>query len=353
MKHSRRIIRPLIYVVAILAAVFVLRWVDRASDNPEYVREFGLFGTYGRLTFWARPQLAKAAADEIQAELTALHTILNNYSETSELSRLNRTAFDAPFKCSPELWEAIEAGRKAYDLSDGAFDISIGALMDVWGFHRRRDTYPADEEVQQALSACGLDKITFNENDRTVKFSHPETRLDFGGIAKGYGLDIAARIAEKHGISAGMIDLGGNVYCLPKPPPGKPAYTVGIRNPFNPKKIMQTIPVLDQAVATSGNYENYQYIDGKFVHHIIDPATGYPVERTASVTFVTPTGLLSDVYSTAVFVNGAPLAERLGTEIPRTSAIMIKNDDDGAVRILSWKWPRNVQQLTAQLTKTP
>lgn len=351
--HLKTIVRPLLYASAILLAAYTIQLLYDQNDGKPYTTEFRAFGTYGRLTFWADTKTARQAGDDIRKEMRRLHNMLNLFDKNSELARLNRNAYHRPVKCTPELWAVLETARQAYRLSGAAFDISIGALMDVWGFHQSRNSYPKPRDIERALEACGLDKVQFDDQARTVRFTHPDTYLDFGGLAKGYALDRAVDIAGEYGITAGLIDLGGNVFCLSQPPPGRETYKIGLRNPFQPDSILQTVPVLGCAVATSGNYENYYFKNGKMVHHILDPRTGYPVERTASVTVISPRGWLSDFYSTAIFVKGEKLAGEVCREKSTTSVLLIRGrrSDDPEVR--GWRWPTNTDLITERLTPVP
>ena len=351
--HRKALVRPLLYAGAILFAAYAIRMLHDQNDRKPYTTGFEVFGTYGRLTLWADAETARQAGADMREEMRHLHNMLNLFNKNSELARLNRNAYHRPVKCSPELWAIMRTARQAYRLSDGAFDISVGALMDVWGFHQSRNSYPEPRDIKKALEACGLDKVRFNDQARTVKFTHPDTYLDFGGLAKGYALDRAVEIAAKHGIKAGLIDLGGNVFCLSQPPPGRETYKIGVRNPFQPDSVMQTVPVLGRAVATSGNYENYYFKNGKLVHHILDPRTGYPVERTASVTVISPRGWLSDLYSTAVFIKGEKLAAKVCREESSTSVLLIRGRRNDEPEIRQWRWPTTTELITEKLTPVP
>jgi len=308
--------------------------------HPPFVTNFMIFGTYGRLTFWESPQIATKAAEQVTTELQALHDAINLWDKDSELTHLNLSADGLPFSCSEALWGILTAARHAYEETDGVFDISITPLMQVWGFYKKRDKLPPEEEVKAALDKVGLDKVEFDDNARTVRFTRPGMALDMGGIAKGYGLDIAARVARQCGVRRGIIDLGGNIYCFPSPPPGRPSYAIGVRNPFSQEHILGTVRTLGCCFATSGDYENYREIEGKKVAHIIDPRTGYPVSNVASVTIITGRGVNSDVFSTAVFAGGPSLAERLTASDSRTRILYVSLDDKGQAETegFNWEW---------------
>ncbi len=333
--------RSLVLVLIVLVATVVVttRHLKRSNGSQSCAArdqlykqnfyEFALFGTYARLTYWAPGGFAGAAAKKVSSELQKFHDMVNLFDPDSELSQLNRVAVSSPFTCSEELWQVLQECRRGYAETNGSFDISVGPLMQLWGFHRKKSTLPTHDEIEVALAAVGLDKIKFNDEKRTVSFSHPDTCLDLGGVAKGYALDIAARITQSCGIRRGLIDLGGNIYCLGEPPPQRRAYSIGIRNPFDNEALLGTVQIRNRAVATSGNYEHYVTIQGQTIHHIIDPRTGYPVPDVASVTVVTPRGIDSDIYSTAIFVGGEELINSLRSSRPLTSILHVSLNQQG------------------------
>ena len=329
------VLRPLILVGLVLIVAFGIRqWrtagpsEENGADRSEpYVREFPILGTYASLKLWAPASMAEPAADAAVSELVSLHRLINIFSDKSELSRLNDSAYDSPFPCSASLWQVLGVCREAYRETDGAFDITVGPLLQLWGFHRERETLPTDREVSDALAAVGLDKVVFDDERRTVRFTHPDTYFDLGGMAKGYALDFCVRILRAHGIDRGLVDLGGNIYCLSEPPPGQEAYRIGVRHPFEQYGLLGKIRIRDRAVATSGNYEQFREIEGQRVHHIIDPRTGRPVPRVASVTVVTPSGIDSDVYATAVFVAGESMVKALRERSPEASVLRVRQGD--------------------------
>ena len=352
-QNVKRLWRLAPILIALLIAVGIGHGLRRraiARAQKPFIRQFMIFDTYGRLTFWAPESQANAAAKEIVDELEALQSVINTYDPDSEISRLNQRASAGPVACSDRLWNIINAGRAAYQITDGAFDISIGPLMKLWGFYGKRQALPTEAEIARADALTGLDKITFDPQKKTVQFPKQGMFLDFGGIAKGYALDICRDIAEKHGLSQGIIDLGGNLACLDKPPPGKTTYTIGIRNPAATDKVLETVNMAGLCVATSGNYERYFILDGKFIHHIIDPATGWPVPARASVSVIAPRGLTTDIFSTAIFVRGESLAKRLIQKQPLARVEIISAADSadpaaGSMAIQRFNWPAPGQKI--------
>ena len=305
----------------VLLLVLALFAISCDSSKP-YQRQAFLLGTSVSVTFYGDRGVAKEASNEIFEFIQELHNCVNIYDEKSELSKLNTVAHEKPVVCSELLWDILQDARFGYEVSDGYFDVTSGPLMKLWGFHRKRSSWPTEAEVAEVLKKVGLSKVIFDDKARSVSFKEKGMVLDFGGIAKGYALDKCKLIAEKYGISTGLIDLGGNVYCFPTAPKGREFYNVGIRHPRK-NGLHDALQLKDSFVATSGDYERFVEIDGKRVTHIVNPKTGYPVEKVASVSVVTKKGVYSDIFSTAIFVGGKEISEKLVKRYPSTQYMIV------------------------------
>lgn len=261
-------------------------------------------GTLAAFTFYAPPEKAQAAAKAAQTEFERIIAIANLYDPQSELSRLNASAYHAPFACSDDLWILLQEARQAYEFSGGAFDITAKPLMLLWGFYRKQHPgkLPTQTEIDAARANVGLDKVEFDDENQTVRFTRPGMAIDLGGIAKGYAVDLAAHAAEEQGIRRGVIDLGGNLRLL-QPPPGLKFYKVGIRDPRKRDQLTEEVlELVNTAVSTSGDYERFIEIAGKKYGHIMDPATGLPAHHDYSVTVTAPSALLADWLSTTLYL---------------------------------------------------
>ncbi|MFA7232025.1 MAG: FAD:protein FMN transferase [Victivallaceae bacterium] len=292
---------------------------------PKIERFYPSMSTITQATFYGKPELTAKAADKVQEVFSQIEDTCNIFDKNSEISKLNASAFDKPFKCSPLLWEVLLRSRKAYDISGGTFDITAKPLMTLWGFYQKRgDSLPSEAEIKEAMVKVGLNKVTFDDQNRTVKFTVPGMSFDLGGIAKGFAVEMAAEEVTKLGIIRGVINLGGNMYCFPQPPPGKEAYTVGVRNPLNKDGLCGVIEIKKKSMATSGNYERYVTINGKQYTHIMNPKTGMPVEGMLAVTVLTAKAGDADYLSTAVFINGPEFAKKILPEFPNSSILVIR-----------------------------
>jgi thiamine biosynthesis lipoprotein len=298
-----------------------------AAVREPRVYEFPVFNTYATLKLWVVPEVADPVAREAMTSLRELHNRINLFDPESEISRLNRTAADAPFRCSDELWALLGECRRAWEETEGAFDVSVGPLMRLWGIHRKRETLPTDEEIAAALELVGLDRIVFDDDRHTVHFSRPGMYLDFGGIAKGYALQVVLGLLRERNVSPVLVDLGGNIGGTGTPP-GRDAFRIGIRNPFDTGDTLGTVQLRDRSIATSGNYERQIVIQGRTIQHIVDPRTGQPVANFAGVTILTPRPVNSDIFSTAVFVRGETLAQKLVERNPGTGIVLVRQGEN-------------------------
>lgn len=315
----------------VLLALFAVRLVNRAAeDSVKYERTFQIMGTVAKFTFYAPSDVAREAADAARATFDRTTALCNLYDPESELARLNAQAYEKPFVCSPELWFLLLEARKAHLFSDGLFDITAKPLMDLWGFYRKRgDTPPSEQEIAETMTRVGLDKVVFNNINRTVKFTVPGMSFDLGGIAKGYAVDRAAEAVEQRGIRSGVVDLGGNLRLLPKPPPGQSAYRVGIHSPRHGGDALDDVlELVNVSLSTSGNYERFVMLGGVHYGHIMNPLTGQATQTAGSVTVIAPSAMTADWLSTAIFLGGRELAKRAESAFSGVSVIIINDTGD-------------------------
>ena len=182
--------------------------------------------------------------------------------------------------------------------------------MQAWGFTDGEYQVPSGEELQQLIALADSSKISFDEENSAVTFGLEGMEIDLGGIAKGYTSSRIMDIYREHGVSSGLVSLGGNVQVMGSRPDGNP-WRVAIQNPSGGDDYLGVLEAEDCAVITSGGYERYFEEDGIVYHHIIDPGTGYPADSgLTSVTIVSPDGTLADGLSTSLFIMGREEAER-------------------------------------------
>ncbi len=253
------------------------------------------------------------AAGIAMARMRDVERRFSVYDAASDISRLN----DSGACClSPETYALLLKAKEYWLASDGAFDITVGPLMELWGFRNRQFRRPTDAQVREVMAAVGTNKIIFHASGDIVEFSVPGMKVDCGAIAKGYAVDCAVSALREAGVSSCLINAGGDIYCLGKRF-GKP-WNVAIQDPRGPGMV-RTISLVDKAVATSGDYEQYFTDGGSRFSHIMDPVSGYPAKAKAvSVTVVADDCVTADFLATTGIVLGkssiAALAKRFNSD---------------------------------------
>lgn len=243
----------------------------------------------------------------------------------SDIDRINQSN-GTPVTVDDETIALLNTGLKYCTLSEGKFDITIGSLSSLWNFSNNNGTVPDADKIADAVSCTDYHSISINGN--TVTVSNPQTRIDLGGIAKGYIADKMKEYLNKNGVTEGIINLGGNVLTV-GPKDDKDSYTIGIQKPFSEDgTAMASIDITDATVVSSGVYERYFYVDDVLYHHILDPATGYPYENNLlGVTIICPHSVDADALSTTCFALGLTDGMQLIESLEDTEAIFITDDD--------------------------
>jgi len=243
----------------------------------------------------------------------------------SDVFKINENAGNKPVPVSDDTLKIIQRANYFAALSDGAFDITIGPVMDLWGFGHDAQQVPADEELSQALTLVDYRKVQVDPEQKTVFLGLPGMGVDLGGVAKGYATDEAVKALKEAGIRHAIINAGGNVYALGTKPDGSP-WRIGVQDPRNPQGIIAVLAVSDRAVVSSGDYQRFFEQDGKRYHHILDPATGKPAGRVMQTTVITDSAMDADILSTTLFVLGMQEGLEFVHGLPATEAIFVGLD---------------------------
>lgn len=239
------------------------------------------------------------AADRAFEAMKEVDRLMSVYRPESPISHLNRVGHEGWVEAPPPLFHVIASACECSRISGGAFDITVGPLVRLWGFFDKSGHLPSPEAEIEARARVGYRRILLDSTRTAVRFDRPGVEIDLGGIAKGYALDRAAEALRAEGIESATVDAGGNLLVL-----GGPA-SIGVQHPMARDSLLCRIEVRDEAVSTSGSSENFFVSNGKRYSHIFDPRTGRPVSNgLLSVTVVAPTGMASDALSTAAFVMG-------------------------------------------------
>lgn len=264
----------------------------------------------------------KRAPEIAFSEIKRIEGLLSKYKEESEIFRLNKTG---SIKASPETFYVIKKAKQFWQESGGAFDITVGPLVDLWGFSQKKYSLPDDDAIKAALELIGSDKILLNEENYMIEFKLPGMKVDLGAIAKGYAVDCAVKKLKEAGIKSCLVNAGGQVYALGTKF-GSP-WNIALRNPFK-SAFKEYYRLTDKAVATSGGYEQYFVKNNLHYSHILDPAAGYPVETSiVSVSVVSEDGLTADAIATAIFVLGKEKSAELLNKYPGVTAKIYDGND--------------------------
>ena len=247
----------------------------------------------------------EAAADAALDEVRRLDELLSNYKPESELSQVNKTAAAKPMRVSPELFRLLADCREYSRESEGAFDITVGPLMKVWGFYKGTGHLPHKPEIQAALTRVGYRHMHLDAAAQTVWFDRPGVEIDPGGIGKGYAVDRMVEILRKMGVrSAFVAGSGSSIYGIGSPPDEPKGWAVKIKDPWDSSKSLAEIRLKDMSMSTSGSYEKFFRAEGRIWAHIMDPRTGYPAQGCVSVSVVAPRTIDSEAWAKPYFVNG-------------------------------------------------
>jgi thiamine biosynthesis lipoprotein len=264
----------------------------------------------------------KNAANIVFSEIKRIESLLNKYNPDSQVSRLNKFG---KLNASPDTFYIIKRAKEFWRMSDGAFDITVGPLMDVWGFSDKKYRLPKEDEIKNTLALIGTDKIILHDDNNMIEFSLSGMKIDLGAIAKGYSVDCAVKKLKEFGIKSCLINAGGQVYALGDKF-GRP-WNIAIKDPRS-KDFMGYLELKNKSVATSGDYEQYFIQDNLRYTHILNPKTGYPADLgIISVTVIAPDGLTADALSTAIFVLGKEKGIELAKKFPDVKLRIIEKED--------------------------
>jgi len=268
---------------------------------------------------------AIAAIDAAFKEMERIERVFSKFDENSEVSKINRLAGSEKVKVSEEVFKLTEESIYYSSISEGAFDITVAPLMEIWGFVRKHKIIPDKDVVADVLKYVGYKNIELNREELSIRFLNKGVKVDFGGIAKGYAVDKAKDVLASKGIKNSLVNLGGNIFALGSAP-GRKTWRIGVQDSRNKGKLLQSFELTDRAISTSGNYERFFEIGGKRYPHIINPLTGEPCQGIISVTVTSDSAEKADALSTAIFVMGEEKGLGLAKSIKGIEVLMFKED---------------------------
>ena len=283
-------------------------------------------GTEVSVYFWhADEARAQAIIEEVFTEVDRINALMSTYVESSRISEINRRAADEPVFAEEELFQLIQRSLDISVLTHGAFDITYDSVGQHYDFRERQR--PDDATTEAERQHINFRYVTLDQGKSTVSFEEQGARINLGGIAKGYVVERGVDILRQHGVDNGVVTAGGDSRLLGDRR-GRP-WMIGIRDPRKEGEVAISVPLEDEAISTSGDYERYFDEEGIRYHHIIKPSSGRPVEGIHSATVFGPDAVMTDALSTSVFVMGVDEGLRLIGCLPDYEAIVI--DADGQI----------------------
>ena len=278
----------------------------------------------------ALPRIVEEAFDEVDR----IDRLMSHYKADSPLSRINREAAIHPVTVEPELFDFIAVAMRYNRESGGAFDITVGPLMKVWGFFGGDGRMPSGDQLATARRHVGAAHIVLNPAERTIAFDEPGVELDLGGIAKGYAVDRAIALLEQRQVAAALVSAGGSTIYGLGAPPGLAGWDVTIQDPLDSRKTAITVSLKDRAVSVAGRSEKSFESGGVRYSHIMDPRSGRPVQGMLSVAVLTATGTAGDALDDAFFVNGPEHSRTYLKTLPGTDVYFFLPDAHRGWRIV-------------------
>ena len=280
-------------------------------------------GTEAKVELWTdNTKQAKKLITAVEAEMSRIDRTMSPYIESSELSNINRHAAEQPVVINEELFNLLITAQEVAKLSNEAFDITYASIG--YQYNYREKIKPSEQQIQQNLAAINYQSVLLNTEDKTVFFKNKQTKIDLGGIAKGHAVKNCLAILANAGIKHGLVSAGGDTGLLGDRH-GRP-WMVGIKHPRAEQKSAVHLPLINEAISTSGDYERYFIEEGVRYHHILNPKTGKSAQEVVSVSVIGKDPTMVDALSTTLFVMGLKPAMAFIDTLPDYEVVIIDNN---------------------------
>ena len=292
-------------------------------ENRRYEAQHAAMGAIFSIAAYAPLSIAlDDAVGRAFAEIDRLDVLMSHYRPNSEICAINRGAFAAPMTVSAELFALLEEAFRLSKATDGAFDVTIGALMKSWGFFRRSGRIPTPDELAQTLERTGFRRVQLEPRTRTISFTNPGIELDLGAIGKGYAVDRAAAVLREQGIDKALISSGTSSIAALGAPPGQLGWKVALCDPFDRRREARAVRLANLSISISGGSEQLFVLDGRVYVHLLDPRSGCPVEGMLMSAVIAAGNAFADALSTAFFVLGADASRKFLAHNPGLTALL-------------------------------
>ncbi len=333
---STLLTRPMPWLALMTAAM--LLFSSRAAMGAWHERTEAIMGTEVRVELWtdddADPSVATGAIEAVMTEMRSVDRDMSPFKPESELSKVNAHAAREAVPISRELFDLIQRSLWFSRETGGAFDItfsSVGYLYDYRAYQ-----HPTDAQIADKLPGINYRHLILDDRKTTIRYAREGTRIDLGGIAKGYAVDRCIALLKERGILHAIVTAGGDSRVIGDRR-GRP-WQVGIRDPRNRGKVIALVPLVNEAISTSGDYERYFVEDGVRYHHILNPRTGKSATGVRSVSVIAKDATMTDGLSTSVFVLGVKKGLALIKRLKGVEAVIV--DDQGKAHYSPGLTPR-------------
>lgn len=308
---------------------FILILITSFSFSQNvYTRSIKLMGSQFEITVVANSKDEGSKYIDIAIhEIQRIEKLISSWNVNSQTSLINKNAGVKPVIVDDELFQLINRSLKISKLTDGAFDISYASMDRIWKFDGSMIEMPKKELIQKSVEKVGYHNIILDASNNSVFLKLEGMKIGFGAIGKGYAADKVKGLLQEKGVKAGIINASGDLNAWGKQPDGS-SWMVAIVNPLNKKKVFSWLPVNNNAVVTSGDYEKYVTFNGELYSHIIDPRTGYPSTGILSATIFTSNAELADALATAVFVMGVDVGLSFINQLKGVGCILVDKDNN-------------------------
>lgn len=260
-------------------------------------------------------------------EIKRIESLFSTYQENSIINQVNNAAGEQAINVPEEVFHLIQRAQKISDLTDGAFDLTYGSLdKNLWNFNQHMKELPKPQNAQEAVALINYKNIELDAQTCSVFLKQKGMRMGFGGIGKGYAADRAKQVLKTAGFENGIVNASGDLCAWGLDEKQEP-WKIALSNPDAPAEVLAEIPLQNYAVATSGTYEKFVWIEGVKYSHTIHPKTGYPVRGTKSVTVIAPFAELADALTTPIAVMGVEAGMHLLDQLQGVAGVVIDDDN--------------------------
>jgi thiamine biosynthesis lipoprotein len=272
---------------------------------------------------------ATTLSAEAFTEIDHLEQLLTVFCDSSEVSRLNQLAPLVEVPVEAGLFDLLDLSAELNATTEGAFDITCGVLIKLWGFYRGPRRVPSEEQLAQALERVGMRHVVLDRERQSVRYLAPGLEINLGSIGKGYALDrVVEFLRDRWGLSVGLLHGGhSSVFAIGSEPGDDRGWSVGIRHPWEPDRRLAIVRLRNRALGTSAATHQHLEYKGRKLGHILDPRTGWPAEEMASASVVAPTAAQADALATAFFILGVDKARAYCAKHPGIGAVLLPKDE--------------------------